>query len=218
MDFFFSTVQLLVDIHQRENLLQTLYLTTLLKRIFYSNKAWIALHVVMAHFVWHIGWLASFGDCIYFLNTGKGKSGSHAGCLMGQFASFYLERFSSSAVSQWCWCFSLCNMLKSWGTPVCVWSSYLKCSTIKIMNVAMPSKHMLSTRLTASLNSILRMVPERNVAVKKNLFWNLLKKQQMMLWRLYHQNELLGEFSTQTTRIMWIKIAQNTLCAEGVRS
>lgn len=59
---------------------------------------------------------------------------------------------------------------------MCVWSSYLKCSTIKIMNVAMLSEHMLSTRLTASLNSILRMVPERDVAKKNNLFWNLLKK------------------------------------------
>lgn len=58
------------------------------------------------------------------------------------------------------------------------------------------------TTTAASLNSILRMVPERNVAVKNNLSWNLLNKQQMMLWTLYHQNELLGEFSTQTTRIM----------------
>lgn len=33
------------------------------------------------------------------------------------------------------------------------------------------------------------------------------KKKQMVLWRLYHQNELLGEFSTRTTRRMWIKIA-----------
>lgn len=49
--FFFSTVQFLVDIHQRKNFLQTIYLTTLLKMIFYSNEAWIALHVGMVHFV-----------------------------------------------------------------------------------------------------------------------------------------------------------------------
>lgn len=59
---------------------------------------------------------------------------------------------------------------------MCVKSCYLKCSTIKIMNVAMLSEHMLSTRLMASLNGILPMVPERNVAVKKNLFQYLLKK------------------------------------------
>lgn len=51
---------------------------------------------------------------------------------------------------------------------MCAWSSYLKRSAIKIINVAVLSQHMLSTRLMAGLSSILRMVPERNVAMKKN--------------------------------------------------
>lgn len=40
----FSTVQLLVDIHQRKNLLQMVYLTRLLKMAFHSDKSWIALN------------------------------------------------------------------------------------------------------------------------------------------------------------------------------
>lgn len=47
--FFYSAVS---SRYQRRNLLQAVYLTTLLKMVFYSDKAWIALYVSMAHFVW----------------------------------------------------------------------------------------------------------------------------------------------------------------------
>lgn len=51
MDIF-TTVQLLVDIHQRKNLLQMVYLTRLVKVVFYSDKAWIALHVDVCELHW----------------------------------------------------------------------------------------------------------------------------------------------------------------------
>lgn len=121
------------------------------KWYFYSNKAWIALHVGMAHFVWVtlVGFLV-LENAFMFWTLGMADLEAVQDVWWDNLHFFYLERFSSSAVSQQCWCFSLCNLLKSWGTPVCVWSSYLKCSTIKIMNVAMLREHMLSTRLTAT--------------------------------------------------------------------
>lgn len=62
---------------------------------------------------------------------------------------------------------------------------------MKIINVSLSSRHMLSIRLIARLNGTSILVPEENVMTGESHF---LSTQEITLWKLCLQNELIGGF------------------------
>lgn len=62
---------------------------------------------------------------------------------------------------------------------------------MKIINVSLSSRHMLSIRLIARLNGTFILVPEENVMTEESHF---LSTQEITLWKLCLQNELIDGF------------------------